>query len=85
MGLVAAVNAFDHGEFSGLLLQQARDAVSKYFPLFGFTHLPLMKSSYCSLILTWSLDPGRGRATGRTSWSWRCVEDGRKVRNESVS
>jgi len=29
-------------------------------PLFGFCHLPLMKSSYCSLILMWSLDSGAG-------------------------
>jgi len=37
-------------------------------PLFGFYHLPLMKSSYCGEILMWSLDSGAGRAclpTGR--------------------
>ena len=34
--------------------------MSKYFPPFGFTHLPPMKSSYCSLMRTGSFDYGAG-------------------------
>src|SRR5690606_19101591 len=34
--------------------------VSKYFPDFGFCHLPLMKSSYCCFSAKWSVDSGAG-------------------------